>query len=121
MKNESFGELILTTKTNLNGMLKCEWINFKKYAEVHFKDLKITHLVHSWNGWLMEIILRKNNGAYLEFQNFITKDNLIEFVKNNGYDAFVDKIESNKNIQKDDEDNNNDDDLNCEFQLNIEI
>lgn len=124
MNKGSFGELILTTKTNLNGMLKYEWINFKKYAEIHFKYLKIKHLVHHWNGWLMEVTLHMNNGPYVEFQNFITKNNLIEFVQNNGYDSFVNQIE----LKKYNNDNNDNSELcedkinnNDELQINIEI
>jgi hypothetical protein len=127
MNNESFGELILTTRTNLNGIFKYEWINFKKYAEVHFKYLKIKHLVHPWNGWLMEVILRKNNGAYLEFQNFITKQNLIDFIQASGYDSFVNKIKL-KTIKQDSDDDNNDKKLcknkmtaDLELEIDIEI
>ena len=94
MNNKSFGELRLVSKTNLNGMLLCEWVNFKKYAEIHFKYLKIKHLIHHWNGWLEETTLHFSNGKYVEFQNFFTKNNLIKFVEDNGYSEFINNHDS---------------------------
>lgn len=93
MSTKKFGTIVLYTKEILGGILKYEWKQFEEYATVNFKYLGVldTNYPKNYpnNYPDVRVQLQLQNGNWIDFETFITKENLVKFICDCGYNLFA--------------------------------